>query len=139
MTRFIDHPGNVPPEDEGEAAGVSLRRLISMRWVAVIGQGAAVLVVYFGLGFDLPVAPALAVVGASAIINVGHALLRRPQRRLSERDATFTLAYDLLPLGLLLFLTGGLENPFSLLMVAPVTVAATILSRRSVNFLSGLA
>src|SRR5258708_20680420 len=110
-----------------------------MRWVAAIGKGAAVLVVHFGLGFDMPVAPALAVVGASAIINVGHALLRRPQRRLSERDATFTLAYDVLQLGLLLFLTGGLENPFAILMIAPVTVAATILSRRSVIFLSALA
>src|SRR6266702_8297677 len=139
MPRFLEFPGSLPPEDEGGAAGVSLRRLISMRWVAVTGQAAAVLVVHFGLGFDLPVVPALAVVSASAIINLGHAVRRRPQRRLSERDATITLAYDVLQLGLLLFLTGGLENPFAILMIAPVTVAATILSRRSVIVLSALA
>src|SRR5437667_444139 len=66
-------------------------------------------------------------------------LRRRPQLRLSERDAAFTLGYDVLQLGLLLYLTGGLENPFAILMIAPVTVAATILSRHSVIFLSALA
>src|SRR5216684_8345459 len=134
MTPFFTYPG-LPQEEDGGAAGVSLRRLISMRWVAVGGQAAALLVVHFGLGFDLPIVPTLAVVAASALINLGQLVRRRPQRRLSERDATFTLAYDVLQLGLLLFLTGGLENPFAILMIAPVTVAATILSRRSVIFL----
>src|SRR5229473_1027787 len=132
MRRFLAYPGNLPPEDEGGAAGVSLRRLISMRWVAVAGQAAALLVIQYGLGFDLPIVPALAVVAASALINVGHVLLRRPQRRLSERDAAFTLGYDVLQLGLLLYLTGGLQNPFAILILAPVTVAATILSLRAV-------
>jgi two-component system sensor histidine kinase RegB len=139
MTRSFEYPETILPEGEGGAAGVSLRLLISMRWAAVIGQAAALLVTQYGLGFDLPIVPALAVVAASALINVGHALLRRPQRRLSERDAAFTLGYDVLQLGLLLYLTGGLENPFAILMIAPVTVAATILSRRSVIYLSALA
>jgi two-component system sensor histidine kinase RegB len=43
-----------------------------------------------------------------------------------------------LQLGMLLFLAGGLENPFSILMLAPVMVSATILSRRSVVWLSTL-
>jgi two-component system sensor histidine kinase RegB len=138
MMRFFTYP-RARQEEDGAAAGVSLRRLILMRWVAVIGQAAALLVVQFGVGFDLPIGPALAVVAASALINLGHVALRRPQRRLSERDATITLAYDVLQLGLLLFLTGGLENPFAILMIAPVTVAATILSRRSVILLCTLA
>src|SRR6266849_3373559 len=139
MARFFEYPDKLPHEEEGGAAGVSLRRLISMRWVAVAGQAAALLVTQYGLVFDLPILPALAVVAASALINVGHVLLRRPQLRLSERDAAFTLGYDVLQLGLLLYLTGGLENPFAIMMIAPVTVAATILSRRSVIFLSALA
>ncbi len=139
MARFFEYPDTILPEGEGGAAGVSLRLLISMRWAAVIGQAAALLVTQYGLGFDLPIVAALAVVAASALINVGHALLRRPQRRLSERDAAFTLGYDVLQLGLLLYLTGGLQNPFAILMIAPVTVAATILSRRSVICLSALA
>jgi len=139
MARFFEYPDTILPEGEGGAAGVSLRLLISMRWAAVIGQAAALLVTQYGLGFDLPIVAAFAVVAASALINVGHALLRRPQRRLSERDAAFTLGYDVLQLGLLLYLTGGLQNPFAILMIAPVTVAATILSRRSVIYLSALA
>jgi two-component system, sensor histidine kinase RegB len=138
MTPFLNYR-LVPHDEDGGAAGVSLRRLISMRWVAVIGQAAALLFVHFGLGFDLPIGPALAVVAASALVNLGYGVLRQPQRRLNERDATLTLAYDVLQLGLLLFLTGGLENPFAILMIAPVTVAATILSRRSVIFLCALA
>ena len=139
MMPFRAYAGDVAPPEEGAAAGVSPRRLISMRWVAVIGQAAALLVVHFLLGFNLPITPALAVVAASALINLAHLLRRRPQRRLSERDATLTLAYDVLQLGLLLYLTGGLQNPFAILMIAPVTVAATILSRRSVILLSTLA
>src|SRR5258708_14970528 len=133
MARFCEDRDAILPEGGGGAAGVGLRLLISMRWAAVIGQAAALLVPQYGLGFDLPIVPALAVVAASALINVGHALLRQPQRRLSERDAAFTLGYDVLQLGLLLYLTGGLQKPFSVLMVAPVTVAAPLPSRRIVN------
>jgi two-component system sensor histidine kinase RegB len=52
--------------------------------------------------------------------------------RLGEIEAAAYLAYDIIQLGVLLFLTGGLENPFAILAIAPVTVAATVLSRRSV-------
>jgi two-component system, sensor histidine kinase RegB len=124
---------------ERRAASISLRLLISMRWVAVAGQAASLLVVHDVLGFPLPIAMAGAVVAASALINLGNIVLRRTERRLAEVEAALYLAYDVLQLGLLLFLTGGLENPFAILMVAPVTVAATILSRRSVIFLSLLA
>ena len=58
--------------------------------------------------------------------------------RLGDREAALYLAYDMLQLGMLLFLTGGLQNPFAILMLAPVTVSATILSRRSVFWLSAL-
>src|SRR5260221_12646731 len=122
MARFFEYPDTTLPE--GGAAGVSLRLLISMRWAAVIGQAAALLVIQYGLGFDLPIVPALAVVTASVLINVGHALLRRPQRRLSERDAAFTLGYDVLQLGLLLYLTGGLGDPLANLLDAPGHVLA---------------
>jgi two-component system, sensor histidine kinase RegB len=114
---------------------VSLRMLVLIRWVAVIGQAAALFAVHFGFGFTLPLSAALIVVAASAGLNVGAALSRR-MARLGDREAALYLAYDTLQLGVLLFLTGGLQNPFSILMLAPVTVSATILSRRSVIGLS---
>jgi two-component system, sensor histidine kinase RegB len=117
---------------------ISLRKLVLIRWVAVLGQAATLLVVYFGIGLDLPIKSAFAVVAASAVLNAAASLPRSAGARLGDREAALYLAYDTLQLGVLLYLTGGLQNPFAMLMLAPVTVAATILSRSSVIGLSAL-
>ena len=77
-----------------------------------------------------------AVVGCSVLLNLFITLYRRVATRLGEREAAVFLGYDLLQLGFLLYLTGGLHNPFAILILAPVTVAATILSLRPVIALS---
>src|SRR6516165_1432854 len=118
---------------------ISLRTLVPIRWVAITGQALTVLIVHYGLGFRLPLVPALGVVGGSVLLNVVLILLRQAAARLGERDAALCLGYDILQLAILLYLTGGLQNPFSILILAPVTVAATILSRRPVIALSILA
>jgi len=118
---------------------LSLRTLVPIRWVAIAGQALTILIVHFGLGFSLPLVPALGVVGGSVLLNVVLILLRQVAARLGERDAALCLGYDILQLAILLHLTGGLQNPFSILILAPVTVAATILSRRPVIVLSVLA
>jgi two-component system, sensor histidine kinase RegB len=118
---------------------ISLRTLVPIRWVAIAGQALTLLIVHYGLGFALPLASALSVVGASVLLNVVLILLRQAAARLGERDAALCLGYDILQLAILLHLTGGLQNPFSILILAPVTVAATILSRRLVIALSILA
>ena len=117
---------------------VSLRKLVLIRWVAIGGQAAAVVFVYFILGFPLPIWPVSAVIATSAALNLATSLPRRALARLADREAALYLAYDMLQLSLLLYLTGGLQNPFAILMLAPVTVAATILSLRSVIVLCGL-
>jgi two-component system sensor histidine kinase RegB len=117
---------------------ISLRKLVLIRWFAVIGQAATLLVVYYGFGFDLPIKSAFAVVAASAVLNTIASLPRSAGARLGDREAALYLAYDTLQLGILLYLTGGLQNPFAMLMLAPVTVSATILSRSSVIGLSAL-
>jgi len=118
---------------------ISLRTLVPIRWVAIAGQALTIIIVHFGLGFSLPLVPALGVVGGSVLLNVVLILLRQVATRLGERDAALCLGYDILQLAMLLYLTGGLQNPFSILILAPVTVAATILSRRLVIVLSVLA
>ncbi len=117
---------------------VRLRTLIAIRWAAVAGQAAALLVVHYGLLFPLPLVPALLCVLASAVFNLW---VQRGRGRtwLGDRDAALTLAYDLVQLGGLIYLTGGLQNPFSVLILAPVTVSATVLSRRSTLWLTALA
>ncbi len=110
-----------------------------IRWVAIAGQALTILIVHYGLGYRLALLPALAIVASSVMLNVILILLRKFSARLGERDAALCLGYDILQLAILLYLTGGLENPFSILIVAPVTVAATVLSRRPVIALSLLA
>ena len=118
-----------PPEPRPAFDRISLRRLVRIRWVAVAGQALALVVVHNILDFPLPLLPTFGVVACSAALNLFFAFHHRAATRLGEEQAAFFLGYDLLQLGLLLYLTGGLENPFAILILAPVTVAATILSR----------
>ncbi|MGH6990059.1 MAG: ActS/PrrB/RegB family redox-sensitive histidine kinase [Stellaceae bacterium] len=122
----------------GTEVSVSLRKLVFIRWVAVGGQVAAVAVAMFLFDFRLPIWSVLAVIGTSAALNIATSLSRRGGARLGDREAALYLGYDMIQLGLLLYMTGGLQNPFAILMLAPVTVAATVLSLKSVIGLSGL-
>jgi len=118
---------------------VRLRTLIAIRWVAIVGQASALLVVNFGFGYPVPLLAGLATLGVSVVVNVWAAIGRRSPERLGDRAAAFYLAYDLLQLGVLLYLTGGLHNPFAVLVLAPVIISATVLSRVSTMALSALA
>lgn len=109
---------------------ISLRVLVRLRWIAVIGQTIAVLSVYFGLGFPLPLLPCLAVIAVSAALNVYLTFKWPVARRLSSTQSGAILGYDIIQLALLLYLTGGLQNPFSFLFLVPVTISATALPIR---------
>lgn len=111
----------------GTVSGLRLQTLVRLRWLAVGGQTAAVLFVYVGLGFPLPLGPCLAAIALSAWLNVFLALRWRASLRLGDTHAALLLGYDILQLAALLYLTGGLENPFSFLFLVPVTVSATTL------------
>ena len=120
------------PEGLGSAQSAlgrtRLRTFITLRWLAVAGQTAAVLFVAFGLGFELPLALCLAIIAASAWLNVFLSFAFQSQRLTRGWEATMQLAFDTVQLAALIAATGGLSNPFLLLMVAPVTVAALSLS-----------
>ena len=110
------------------AQGLRLRTLVWLRWLAIFGQTIAVTVVCFGLGFRVPIMLALGVILASALLNVGLALRFPMSHRLSDRLAALLLGADILQLAGLLYLTGGLENPFAILFVAPVLISAMALA-----------
>ena len=112
---------------------------VRLRWFAVAGQALTVLIVAFGFGFELPIGWCLLVIAASAWLNVYLRMRFSGGHRLSIALATGLLAYDILQLAVLLFLTGGLQNPFIVLLVAPVTVSAATLPPRSTLLLGGLA
>ncbi|WP_245602326.1 ActS/PrrB/RegB family redox-sensitive histidine kinase [Fodinicurvata fenggangensis] len=110
---------------------VRLRTLIFIRWVAVLGQTLALLVVQAGLGFDVPLVPAALIIGALAFMNLLTAVRHRGTVWLGDGVASLYLIGDLIQLTALLAITGGLQNPFTILILAPVVVSAATLSRRS--------
>ena len=108
-----------------------LRTLTLIRWVAIVGQAFTILLVDLSFEFDLPLLPLLLAVALSALINLYLELGFSASTRLTERTAALLLGYDLLQLTFLLALTGGLQNPFAVLLIIPITLSATILSLRT--------
>jgi len=124
--KFSENPiTGLPRKVHQGVDGVRLQTLVRLRWLAVVGQTVAVLSVYFLLGFPLPLAYSLALIALSAWLNIFLSIRWRASLRLDDRYATLLLAFDVCQLAGLLYLTGGLENPFSFLFLVPVTVCAT--------------
>ena len=118
---------------------VRLDTILRLRWLAVLGQLAAIFIVAQGLEFDVPVIPCLAVVGLSALLNLVLQIAFNPMQRLEPAYAAALLALNIVELAALLFLTGGLQNPFSFLFLAPVLISATALPIRLTIALGALA
>jgi two-component system sensor histidine kinase RegB len=116
--------------DQAELHRLRLNTLIRLRWLAVAGQSAAVVAVAFWLDFPLPVGACFALIACSAWLNLLLAFRFPATHRLEPRAALGILTFDALQLAGLLFMTGGLTNPFSLLMAVPVVVSATSLPFR---------
>ena len=123
---------------QSSSSRLRLQTLLRLRWIAVAGQLVAVLGTRFVLGFPLPLWWCLAVIGLTAIFNLGLRAFYPARHRLSVWSGTALLSYDMAQLGCLLWLTGGIENPFCFLLVAPVTVAAATLPLESIVLLSVL-
>jgi two-component system, sensor histidine kinase RegB len=116
-----------------------LHTIVRLRWIAVLGQLIAICVVFFGLGFSLPIGTCLTVIALSAWLNVFLAIWYPSRHRLGVSFGTSLLAYDIVQLAALLYLTGGIDNPFTMLIVAPVTVSAATLPLRNTIALGILA
>ncbi|WP_424361884.1 ActS/PrrB/RegB family redox-sensitive histidine kinase [Methylocystis parvus] len=109
--------------------------LIFLRWIAIIGQSIACLFVYFFLDFDFPVGLCFVFIVASGTLNFGLRFGTSGTFRLSDLEAVVLLSYDLVQLSFLLYLTGGVTNPFVMLLLAPVTISAVSLPRNLTLFL----
>lgn len=118
-----------------------LRRstLVTLRWTAVVGQSLTLLIVSQFLGFEIPYLPTILTVLAAGLFNLIVTLTLPLDRRVGPGEAVLQLGFDTLQLATLLWLTGGLTNPFALLFVAPVVTSATTLSRRVLGSIGGLA
>lgn len=110
--------------------------MILLRWVAIVGQLTAIIVGQYVYGLQLEIGLCYLAVGVSVIGNLIAIFVFPENKRLAESENFAMVMFDLLQLGFLLFLTGGLNNPFSLLLLGPVTVSAAVLTTRS-TILSG--
>jgi two-component system, sensor histidine kinase RegB len=118
------------PRTHHRPKNVRLDTLVRLRWLAVLGQFAAVLVVHFGLEFDVPLWPCLAVIALAALLNIALRVGFPHTQWLEPERAAYLLGFDIAELAALLYLTGGLENPFSFLLLGPVLISATALPPR---------
>lgn len=140
-------PAGRAPADRAPSTGsawtsegrVRLRTLVLLRWLAIGGQSGAALFVQLVLGFDVPLGAVLAVIATSAWLNLFLMIALPSQRLVKEWEAALQLAYDVVQLAVLLALTGGIENPFLLLFIAPVAVSAAVLRPSTTAGLAALA
>ena len=120
-TEFFRHTGDLR---------LRLDTLVRLRWLAIIGQSATVLFVALGLDFDTPLTETAVVILLATLLNVGMSLIWPATHRFSSSVSALILAFDILQLSALLYLTGGLQNPFSVLFLAPVMISAAALPPR---------
>ena len=111
----------------GENLNLDRKTLVYLRWIAIFGQIIALNLVFFILRLELPILLAFLVIFVGLITNL---YLQFGIKTILIKDlyASFFLAYDLIQLSLLLYLTGGISNPFSILMIVPAIVSSTFLS-----------
>ncbi len=118
---------------------IRLRTLILLRWVAIVGQITAITVAQRTYGIQLELGLCYFAVGISVMGNLTAILLFPENKRLSEFENFLMVLFDLLQLAFLLYLTGGLSNPFALLLVGPVIISANVMSLRSTLIVGGAA
>ena len=111
------------------------RAVTSIRWLALAGQTVALLLVYYVLRFDVSIISALNIVLVGVIVNLWQVWRLRNPNQVKLNEVVLALHFDVLQLAGLLYLTGGLENPFAMLFLAPIVVSAALLDIRATTSL----
>ncbi len=106
---------------------ILLGNLIKIRWIAIFGQIFAIFFVSFFINIQIPLIETLLIILLSVFVNLYSYFEERKNKSISNVKAFSFLLFDTLQLGFLLFLTGGIINPFSILILAPVITSASYL------------
>ena len=117
---------------------IRLRTSIAIRWVAIVGQLIAVFVALQYYRLQIPIDYCLLFIGLSIIANLLATYLYPENKRLSETENLLFALFDLFQLSALIYLTGGLNNPFSILVIAPVVISSSVLGIRSAVLIGGI-
>jgi two-component system, sensor histidine kinase RegB len=106
------------------------KTLVILRWIAIFGQFITISFVYFLLKFELPFFSCLLIIFSGVLTNI-YLAFKFKKNQLNNTTSTFFLFYDLIQLAILLYLTGGITNPFSFLLIIPAIVSSAFLSLKS--------
>jgi two-component system, sensor histidine kinase RegB len=129
----------IAPSAHHDRSLLRLQTIVRLRWVAVAGQAVTVAVVFWALEYEFPVTECLAIIVLSALSNLALQTGFPESKRLDRSFATMMLGYDILQLSALLYLTGGLLNPFAPLLAVPVVVSASSLPLSITALIAGFA
>ncbi|MEM9269111.1 MAG: ActS/PrrB/RegB family redox-sensitive histidine kinase [Pseudomonadota bacterium] len=121
--------------DVNRSNWLRLRTLINLRWLAVAGQVVAIVVAELFLDLSLKLEFCFVLIGLSVALNIASMMLQPETARLSPQDTLLALFFDLMQLSLLLYLTGGLNNPFAVLILAPTVISAAALTLSATMFM----
>jgi len=111
------------------------KTLVILRWIAIVGQFFTISIVYFVLKFELPFFYCSTIIFIGILTNF-YLQFQFKKNQLNNFTSTFFLFYDLIQLSLLLYFTGGVTNPFTILLIVPAIVSSTFLTLRSTINLS---
>ncbi|WP_146347706.1 sensor histidine kinase RegB [Falsiphaeobacter marinintestinus] len=125
--------------DEERSSWIRLRTLILLRWVAIAGQITAITVAQRMYHLQLELGLCYLAIGVSVIGNLVAIFVFPENKRLSEFENFLMVLFDLLQLAFLIYLTGGLHNPFALLLLGPVVISANVMGLRPTMFIGGTA
>ena len=128
-----------PFSEQRRSSWIRLRTFTLLRWMAILGQFSAICIAVKFLELQINMLLCLGTITVSVAANLIAMLLFPGNKRLSETENMFMILFDILQLGFLLYLTGGLQNPFSILLLAPVAVSASVLTLRSTIILGSSA
>ncbi|HEY0650210.1 ActS/PrrB/RegB family redox-sensitive histidine kinase [Phenylobacterium sp.] len=140
----LDTAGASDAQDVWDTADIRrghlrVRTLVRLRWAVIAGEVGLLALMAFALGFQAPYFACGLVVAVGALINVLTAVAQPPQRVMGDREAVAQLSLDIVQMSALLALVGGTANPFTLILIAPPTLAAATLPLRPVWVLGVMA
>ncbi|WP_082505741.1 ActS/PrrB/RegB family redox-sensitive histidine kinase [Aureimonas sp. Leaf324] len=126
IAKGLDLDADLPPERRLSLEGqrVRLATLTRLRWLSIAGQSAACVFVAWGLWYPYPVWGCFVLIGVSVALNLWLSTRYSKAERLSERRTSLILVFDVVQPTGLLFLTGGIQNPFAVFLVVPAMIAA---------------
>lgn len=124
--------------DRFESRRLRLMTLTRLRWLAIFGQSLAVITIGFGLAYPMPVALCFVLIALSAWLNLFVSFRYPASTRLEPYAGFALLLFDVFQLFGLLYLTGGISNPFAMLMIVPAVVSASSLPWRLTLVLSAM-